>query len=30
VLVNGVPIRRDGCSQIASLEQRPGMWPEIA
>jgi N-acyl-D-aspartate/D-glutamate deacylase len=29
VLVNGVPIRRDG-SQIASLERRPGTWPEIA
>jgi len=30
VLVNGTPIRSDGRSQIDSLEQRPGMRPEIA
>ena len=30
VLVNGVPIRSDGRSQIDSLERRPGMWAEIA
>jgi N-acyl-D-amino-acid deacylase len=30
VLVNGVPIRRDGCSLINSLDRRPGAWPEIA
>jgi N-acyl-D-aspartate/D-glutamate deacylase len=30
VLVNGVPIRSDGCSRLDSLERRPGMHPEIA
>lgn len=30
VLVNGVPIRSDGRSQLDSLERRPGMWAEIA
>jgi N-acyl-D-aspartate/D-glutamate deacylase len=30
VLVNGTPIRRDGRSLLDSLEQRPGMRPEIA
>jgi N-acyl-D-amino-acid deacylase len=30
VLVNGIPIRSDGRSQLDSLERRPGMWPEIA
>src|SRR5262245_29299627 len=29
VLVNGTPIRRDGRSQLDSLERLPGMWPEI-
>ena len=29
VLVNGVPIRSDGRSQIDSLARRPGMWPAI-
>jgi hypothetical protein len=29
VLVNGVPIRRDG-SQVGSLAEWPGMRPEIA
>src|SRR5262245_43807089 len=29
VLVNGTPIRIDGCSQLDSLEHRPGMLPEI-
>src|SRR5262245_5242550 len=30
VLVNGVPIRRDGRPQADAFERRPGMWPEIA
>jgi N-acyl-D-amino-acid deacylase len=30
VLVNGTPIRSDDCSQLDTLERRPGMWPEIA
>ena len=30
VLVNGIPIRRDGRSQPESFERRPGMWPELA
>ncbi len=30
VLVNGMPIRSDGRSQLDSLERRPGMRPEIA
>src|SRR5262245_6756335 len=30
VLVNGVPIRRDGRAQPDGLARRPGMWPEIA
>jgi len=30
VLVNGTPIRSDGRSLLDSLEQRPGMRPEIA
>jgi N-acyl-D-aspartate/D-glutamate deacylase len=30
VLVNGVPIRSDGRSQLGTLERPPGMWPEIA
>jgi len=30
VLVNGVPIRSDGRSQLDALERRPGMWPDIA
>lgn len=30
VLVNGVPIRRDGRSQIDALSRLPGAWPEIA
>jgi N-acyl-D-amino-acid deacylase len=30
VLVNGVPIRRDGRSLIDALDRRPGAWPEIA
>ncbi|MEW6273452.1 MAG: amidohydrolase family protein [Thermodesulfobacteriota bacterium] len=30
VLVNGVPIRVDGRSQLDALERPPGMWPEIA
>ena len=30
VLVNGTPIRSDGRSLIDSLEERPGMRPEIA
>ena len=29
VLVNGVPIRRDGRSLIDALDRRPGAWPEI-
>ena len=29
VLVNGTPIRTDGCSQLDSLERRPGVRPEI-
>ena len=30
VLVNGMPIRSDGRSQLDALGRRPGMWPEIA
>src|SRR5262245_23827242 len=30
VLVNGIPIRRDGRSQPESFERRPGMWPDLA
>jgi hypothetical protein len=30
VLVNGIPIRRDGHSQPESFERRPGMWPDLA
>jgi N-acyl-D-aspartate/D-glutamate deacylase len=30
VLVNGTSIRSDGCSLLDSLQQRPGMRPEIA
>jgi hypothetical protein len=30
VLVNGTPIRLDGRSLLDSLEERPGMRPEIA
>ena len=30
VVVNGIPIRRDGRSQPESFERRPGMWPDLA
>src|SRR5262249_15021307 len=30
VLVNGVPIRRDGRAQPDAVASRPGMWPAIA
>jgi N-acyl-D-aspartate/D-glutamate deacylase len=30
VLVNGVPVRRDGRAQPDALERRPGMWAALA
>ena len=30
VLVNGVPIRKDGRAQPEAFIRRPGMWPDIA